>query len=568
MSDQEIVLSQADLAALVELAPELTEDTSLTSLLDRLLDRAVALTASTAGTVYLYDDQRRKLFVAHAVGPAASVVLAKYGANGEGIPIVGSKAGGVFASGEPIVVNEIAQDPEHYKDVDRATAQPTSSMIAVPLVVAHERIGVVQLLNRTSGSYTKYEVALLAKFASLAAVAVRNARLFGDLAARIGAYGLPRNSVDAATLRALLNAPAISERVSVLFADMRGYSRLEQTLRHPELLQSKLNEFLTMLAASVLEHGGVVNKFLGDGLMALFRGAEHEARAVCCAQSMVERFRVMHKAWDEQTNESIGFLDIGIGITTDTVTLCTVGSEAVREFTAVGRAVNLASALVHNARDGHRLLTDRQTFRGAASVIEESKKLATLQIKSAGVSSPDYEVHEILRLRTGEAPISPPVSPMLAVPSVPQQVFVSYSHADSAYLEELHTHLRPFLKRADFELWDDTRLAAGDEWRSRIESSLSRAGAAVLLVSPKFLSSEFIERHELPPLFEAARKRGLRILWVPVSTSAYDETEIAGYQALHDPRTPLDKLVQAERNAAWVEICRKVAKALRAPAAT
>ena len=82
-------------------------------------------------------------------------------------------------------------------------------------------------------------------------------------------------------------------------------------------------------------------------------------------------------------------------------------------------------------------------------------------------------------------------------------------------------------------------------------------------MSPTFLSSEFIDRHELPPLFEAARKRGLRVLWVPVSASAYDVTEIAGFHALHDPRTPLDQLTPAGRNAAWVEICRQVANALK-----
>lgn len=564
MTALEIALSQADLAALVELAPELAEDTSLTSLLGRLLDRAVAITSSTAGTVYLYDEQRRKLYVAHAVGPTASVVLAKFGAAGEGIPIVGSKAGGVFTSGTPIVVNEIAQDPEHFKAVDKATARPTTSMIAVPLVVAGERIGVVQLLDRTTGPYTKYEETLLAKFASLAAVAVRNARLFGDMAARIGAYGLPRDSVDAATLRGLLNAPAQEERLSILFADMRGYSRLDQTLRHPEQLQIKLNEFLSMLANAVLEQGGVVNKFLGDGLMALFRGPDHEARAVRCSHNMIERFAPMRERWDDDVNESLSFVDVGVGIATDTVTLGTVGSDEVREFTAVGRAVNLASALVYNARDGRRVLADRQTVRNAAAVIEESRQVFKLQIKSVGADGPNYEVHEILRLRAGEGQTTVPVpmTPLVITPSS-QQVFVSYSHADTPYLDELHTHLRPFLKREDFELWDDTRIAAGDRWRSQIETALARAGAAVLLVSPSFLSSEFIDRHELPPLLEAARKRGLRILWVPVSASAYDVTEIAGFHALHDPRTPLDQLAQSKRNAAWVEICRQVANALK-----
>ena len=480
MSAPDIVLSQSDLAALVELAPELAEDTSLTSLLGRLLDKAVALTASTAGTVYLYDEQRRKLYVAHAVGPTASVVIAKFGAAGEGIPIVGSKAGGVFTSGTPIVVNEIAQDPEHFTAVDKATARPTKSMIAVPLVVAGERIGVVQLLDRTSGPYTSYEETLLAKFASLAAVAVRNARLFSDLAARIGAYGLPRDSVDAATLRSLLNAPAKEERLSVLFADMRGYSRLDQMLRHPEQLQIKLNEFLSMLATAVREQGGVVNKFLGDGLMALFRGPNHETRAVRCAHNMVERFAPMRERWDDDVNESLSFVEVGVGIATDTVTLGTVGSDEVREFTAVGRAVNLASTLVYNARDGHRVLTDRQTVRNAAAVIEESRVAFAVQIKSVGPDGPNYEVHEILRLRAGDEQetVKVPMPPPMVMAPSSRQVFVSYSHADTPYLDELHTHLRPYLKREDFELWDDTASLPATAGAARSKPRSPGAGAA------------------------------------------------------------------------------------------
>ena len=559
-------LSREHLAALLELAPELAEDTSLRSLLDRLLARAAELTQSAAGTVYLYDDRTRKLYVAQAVGPAAPVVLAKYGLHGAGIPLVGSKAGGVFASGEPVVVNEIARDPEHFKAVDRATSQPTASMIAVPLVVAGERIGVVQLLNRSAGPYTDYDVLLLAKFAALAAVAVRNARLIGDLAASIGVYGLPRDAVDAATLRQLINAPATAERLSVLFVDMRGYSRLEQTLRQPELLQARLNEFLAMLAGAVIEHGGVVNKFLGDGLMALFRGGEHELRAVRCAMAMVERFAPMRQRWDAETNESLAFLEVGVGIATDVVTLCTVGSDSVREFTAVGRAVNLASVLVHQARDGRRVLVDRLTYRKVEAMVEEARGPIRLQIKSVGPSGPDYEAFDVVRLK-GEAALSAaPASLPQPLPIAPpaRQLFLSYAHTDADYLKELHTHLKPFLRREDFELWDDTQIVAGDRWRERIESTLNRAGAAVLLVSPSFLSSEFIDRHELPPIFEAARRRGLRIFWVPISASAYDETEIASFQALHDPRRPLDQLSLADRNAAWVAVCRQLAQAVKA----
>jgi hypothetical protein len=66
----------------------------------------------------------------------------------------------------------------------------------------------------------------------------------------------------------------------------------------------------------------------------------------------------------------------------------------------------------------------------------------------------------------------------------------------------------------------------------------------------------------MPPPLEAAEKDGLTIVWVPISASSYKETEIANYQAAHDPSQPLDSLSLAEQNRAFVEICQKIKAAL------
>lgn len=147
------------------------------------------------------------------------------------------------------------------------------------------------------------------------------------------------------------------------------------------------------------------------------------------------------------------------------------------------------------------------------------------------------------------------------MPSIRDQVFISYSHKDKDWLEKLQTMLRP-LVRKQLAVWDDTKIRAGTKWKVEIIGALAVAKVAILLVSPNFLGSDFIAEHELPPLLAAAEKQGLVILWIYLSSCLYDETEIGDYQASHDISKPLDSLTPAEQNAVLVDVCRKIKAAV------
>lgn len=138
------------------------------------------------------------------------------------------------------------------------------------------------------------------------------------------------------------------------------------------------------------------------------------------------------------------------------------------------------------------------------------------------------------------------------------QVFISYSHKDTKWLDKLQTMLKPMMRNNTISVWDDTAIKPGSKWRDEIEKALASANVAVLMVSQNFLASDFITKHELPPLLNAAEQEGLKIIWVPVSYCMYEETEIHEYQAAHTPSQPLQSLKGAKLDQVLVNICQEI----------
>ena len=119
-------------------------------------------------------------------------------------------------------------------------------------------------------------------------------------------------------------------------------------------------------------------------------------------------------------------------------------------------------------------------------------------------------------------------------------VFVSYSHKDLRWLERLQTHLTPLATDYDIDLWDDTRLRPGSEWREEIQTAVDKGSAVVLIISADFLASEFIRTNELPPLLKAAKEEGALILSIIASPSLFlRNAELSQFQAVNNPSTPL-----------------------------
>jgi adenylate cyclase len=168
-------------------------------------------------------------------------------------------------------------------------------------------------------------------------------------------------------------------RVTMVFSDIRGFTAFSET-REPEEVVAMLNEYLQAQADCVTKHGGDIDKFVGDELMARFTGDQMELRATRCAVEMVAAVVAL--------NEKIGAhnLAVGLGVNAGDVIFGAMGAEHRLDFTVIGDSVNLAARLCSAAKGGEVLVT--QTIRDAA-LSDENLVMEPLEpIKVKGKAEP------------------------------------------------------------------------------------------------------------------------------------------------------------------------------------
>jgi adenylate cyclase len=175
--------------------------------------------------------------------------------------------------------------------------------------------------------------------------------------------------------------------VSILFVDMRGFTALGTQLT-PEEVQETVNSFLSNMVKCVEEMDGMVDKFLGDGLMAIFgaplRHETHAWQALSAAVSMQRG----HGAWMEN-RQAAGKPSgaIGIGVATGAVVVGNIGTPNRVEYTALGHSVNLAARLCGNAEGGEILTINesQEQMKRHASALQVQDEFLTATFTSKGL---------------------------------------------------------------------------------------------------------------------------------------------------------------------------------------
>jgi hypothetical protein len=143
------------------------------------------------------------------------------------------------------------------------------------------------------------------------------------------------------------------------------------------------------------------------------------------------------------------------------------------------------------------------------------------------------------------------------------QVFVSYSSVDKAWLERLNVSLSALERFAGIKAWSDTTILAGKNWDDEIDNALSSTKIAVFLVTPDFLASKFIQENEMNYFFDVNKREKVPIVWIAVSACNYEITPLKDIQCANDPAKPLDSITPAEQNMEIAKVCRKILDLMR-----
>jgi len=263
------------------------------------------------------------------------------------------------------LLSQDAAADEQFAGVDSIVSQGVRSTICAPLFTESGVHGALYADRLDPFSAFKPDdLELISAVAAQTAIAVENVRAHERLAKEEVARANYSRFLPEYVVKQMLENPdsfklgGVLQTITVLFADIRGFTRISEHAP-PEKIVQLLNRYFSAMTDIIFAHGGTLDKYLGDGLMALFGAPtvtpKDAANAIAAAVAMQRRMLSIN---DELREEGFPEIGIGIGLHTGEVTVGYIGSERRSEYTAIGDAVNTASRLESNAKAGEILVSE------------------------------------------------------------------------------------------------------------------------------------------------------------------------------------------------------------------
>lgn len=264
--------------------------------------------------------------------------------------------------------------------------------LLIPLITKDNLLGLLVLAEKLGTPYSDDDIALLSSLANQSALALQNVlsyrkveRLAEDLLVilererriiiekeKMERY-IPQAVIDEVhrSREEKLALGGKAQHCTIMFADIRNFTRLSEDME-PQRVVNFLNRFMTEMSRIIIKHRGIVDKFIGDSIMAIFipghDNRDDAERAVFAAIEMKERLKRLNREWKDEDLK----IKIGIGINTGEVIVGNVGSEERMDYTAIGDNVNIAERLEAIAKGG-QILINESTYRDVESIVEVKK---------------------------------------------------------------------------------------------------------------------------------------------------------------------------------------------------
>lgn len=308
---------------------------------------------------------------------------------GQGIP------GHVAARGETIVVHPNQDSPMFKSKADDDKDLDIQSAICVPMISQGRVIGVIEVLNKNSRGFNHSDEDLLQSIASSVSIAVENANLYNETVTMAenerGIRRIFQKFVPKEVLEQILKGSATGtelteelKTLTLLNIDIRGSSKLLRNLG-PQKTVFLLNAYFSMMGGIVFKHKGIVDKYLGDGFLAIFgapvSSTSDADNALNAALEMIASLEALNQ---EHAKDSGVELKLGISVHTGEVVVGNIGFEMKMDYTVIGDAVNDVFLLQEMSRDfPNSIIMSDTTLRAARmklNYLELEERLGAVKI--------------------------------------------------------------------------------------------------------------------------------------------------------------------------------------------
>ena len=376
------------LSLLLEVSKELSKQQELDRLLDKVVDFTFQIMNVDRVSILLLDGKSDELIPRISKSRTGDASAAKH------VPqSIARKA----VEERVAILSDNAAADERFKGKS-ILIQSVRSAMCTPLMGSDQKVlGILYVDNLTAThSFADEDLEFLIAFGGLTAIAIENSQL----SERIRREALVRSNFEryfspniAQVISQQQDAgrlPSEKRPVVVFFSDIRGFTPMSETMS-PDEIAKLLTEYFTEMVDKVFEHGGTLDKFMGDAIMALWGApiahADDADRAVQCALDQLTELEKLNAKWKQEGRTEV---QIGIAINFGEVFAGNIGSDRRLEYTVIGDAVNTAYRLCGKAGPNEILISE--PFYQQLKKKPPVEALEPIQVKGKAKKIPVYRV--------------------------------------------------------------------------------------------------------------------------------------------------------------------------------